>query len=352
MMQSVRTRRSTVALVSLALAVAAFTGLSAASVYADTPSVSMDVSQLGVGPGMYLVGTDIAAGEYVLLAEGTAYCDFRVTSDASGDTDSWITGDSFFNRMIITVKNGQYLTVDKARIVPSSQVPPVDFSSGALRDGMYRVGYDIPPGQYTLLPDEGGGYYEKFSNSTQVGSSFLGNDFFTSPRYITLAAGQYLKLSWALMYPTPGQNGTPVPVYRFRNLRNGFYLWSMDPVEKYTIITTLQGVWLHEGPAYQINSAANTSPLWRFLNVRGGFYLYSADPNERDTIVRTLSNEWRLEGEAYKVSSDPAGSPVWRFRNRRDGTYLLSADPNEKDTIVRTLQGTWQLEGPAFYIAQ
>lgn len=142
-------------------------------------------------------------------------------------------------------------------------------------------------------------------------------------------------------------------VYRFRNLQNGFYLWSADESEKATIIDTLSGTWAYEGVAYRINttSADNGAPLWRFLNLRGGFYLYSADSSERDTIVRTLAGEWRLEGAAYNVSRVPTGRPVWRFRNRQDGTYLLSADPAEKDTIARTLSATWELEGPAFYIA-
>jgi hypothetical protein len=141
------------------------------------------------------------------------------------------------------------------------------------------------------------------------------------------------------------------PVYRFRNLNNGFYLWTADESEKNTIVRTLQDTWVLEGPAYRVNPASNGTPLWRFLNLRGGFYLYTADPAERDNIVRTLSGTWRLEGRAYNVSNASNGRPVWRFRNKQNGTYLLSADPAEKDAIVARLSDTWQLEGPAFRIA-
>jgi hypothetical protein len=146
----------------------------------------------------------------------------------------------------------------------------------------------------------------------------------------------------------------PTSVWRFRNLRNGFYLWSADPSEKATIINTLSGTWLYEGPAYTINTSnpLNSSPLWRFRNIRGGFYLYTADPNEKTTIINTLSGTWTYEGPAYNVSMNSSGNaPVWRFRNLHDGTYLYSADPNEKNTIVNTLGSTWQLEGPAYYLA-
>jgi hypothetical protein len=147
------------------------------------------------------------------------------------------------------------------------------------------------------------------------------------------------------------------PVYRFRNLKNGFYLWSADEAEKNTIITTLYKTWLYEGPAYQINTAnpLNQSPLWRFVNIKGGYYLYSADPAEKASIIANLSKTWKFEGEAYKVSTNPAGAPVWRFRNIAkgvtNGTYLYSADVNEKNTIVATLGKVWQLEGPAYYLA-
>jgi photosystem II stability/assembly factor-like uncharacterized protein len=146
---------------------------------------------------------------------------------------------------------------------------------------------------------------------------------------------------------------TPMPVWRFRNLRNGFYLWSADPYEKQTIINTLSGTWFYEGPAYNINTAnpANSWALWRFRNNRGGFYLYTADPAEKQTIINTLGGTWTYEGPAYNVSMNSSGAPVWRFRNLHDGTYLYSADPYEKNTIVATLGSTWRLEGPAYYLA-
>jgi photosystem II stability/assembly factor-like uncharacterized protein len=144
-----------------------------------------------------------------------------------------------------------------------------------------------------------------------------------------------------------------MPVWRFRNLKNGFYLWSADPNEKATIVNTLSATWLLEGVAYNINTSnpLNSSPLWRFRNIRGGFYLYTADPGEKATIINTLGGTWTYEGPAYNVSMSSSGAPVWRFRNLHDGTYLYSADPNEVATIVATLKSTWLLEGVAYYLA-
>ena len=141
-------------------------------------------------------------------------------------------------------------------------------------------------------------------------------------------------------------------VYRFRNLKSGYYLWSADESEKATIINTLSKTWKYEGVAYQINTAsqANQSPLWRFRKVKGGFYLYSADAGEKASVIANLARFWQYEGEAYRVSTT-GGAPVWRFRNKRDGTYLYSADPAERGTINSTLYKTWVEEGVAYYIA-
>jgi len=139
-------------------------------------------------------------------------------------------------------------------------------------------------------------------------------------------------------------------VWRFRNLSSGFYLWSADPAEKDTIVSTLQGTWLLEGQAYRVRTSTNISPLWRFVNIRGGYYLYTADAAEKAAVMANASGTWRYEGPAYNVSTNSAGAPVWRFRNKTNGTYLYSADINERNSIVANLGATWQLEGPAFYV--
>ncbi|MEI7815135.1 MAG: IPT/TIG domain-containing protein [Coriobacteriia bacterium] len=148
--------------------------------------------------------------------------------------------------------------------------------------------------------------------------------------------------------------GTLRKVYRFRNLINGYYLWSADPAERADINARLASTWTEEGEAYSINPATNTSILMRFRNRGGGFYLYSADPNEWADINSKLSASWVQEGPAYSTSrSYSAGAKtVWRFRNRSNGTYLYSADPTERADISARLGASWQEEGEAYYLAQ
>jgi len=139
-------------------------------------------------------------------------------------------------------------------------------------------------------------------------------------------------------------------VYRFRNLKNGYYLWTASEVEKNNIVATMSKYWKLEGVAYRINTTTNTSPLWRFRNLKKGYYFYTSDANEKNWIVANLSKSYKLEGVAYNVSRT-SGPPVWRFRNLKNGTYFYTGDAAEKATIVATMSKTWKLEGVAYLIA-
>ena len=102
--------------------------------------------------GMYKVGTDIPAGEYYIKAdeEKTAY--FCLSSDSSGD--SILYNGNPKNNYFLTVSDGQYLQVKRGTFTLSSEIRPLAYS-GDLEEGMYRVGYDIPAGEYRAVPHSG-----------------------------------------------------------------------------------------------------------------------------------------------------------------------------------------------------
>jgi hypothetical protein len=144
---------------------------------------------------MYKVGTDLPAGEYVLQVEaGVAY--FQIAKDSTGGLESIIANDNFSNRSIVTVQTGQYLSVNGARIIPVDQATKVAPVNGMLPEGMYKVGTDIAPGEYKVVAD-GDGYIEVAKDSGHTLGSIVSNDNFQGEKYITVSAGQYLKLSSA-----------------------------------------------------------------------------------------------------------------------------------------------------------
>ncbi|MDQ7095636.1 hypothetical protein REC12_18765 [Desulfosporosinus sp. PR] len=160
----------------------------------STPTPPATPSVKTYSAGMYKIGTDMPAGEYVLIADDTAY--FQTTRDSTGSLDSIIANDNFVNQSIITVKDGQYLTIRGCKAYAfkdSPQVQPVD---GFLPEGMYKVGFGLSPGEYKVSADADG-YAEVSSDSSHSLDSIVSNDNFQGDKYITVKAGQYLKLNRA-----------------------------------------------------------------------------------------------------------------------------------------------------------
>lgn len=143
--------------------------------------------------GMYKIGSDMPAGEYVLTADSMAY--FQVAKDSTGGMDSILSNDNFTNRSIITVTDGQYLTLRGCTAYAfkdALKVQPVD---GYLSDGMYKVGVDLPAGEYKISATGDMAYNEVSSDSTHSMNSIVSNDNFQGEKYITIKDGQYLKLN-------------------------------------------------------------------------------------------------------------------------------------------------------------
>lgn len=137
--------------------------------------------------GMYKVGTDIPAGEYVLVGSGY----FSIDKDSSGQLSSIIANDNFSGNSIVSVSDGQYLTVRNAVFYDINLNPDVSTSG----EGMFKVGLHIPAGEYKLVATRSLGYCEVSSSSKHTIGSIVSNDNFSGEKYITVRNGQYLKLS-------------------------------------------------------------------------------------------------------------------------------------------------------------
>lgn len=146
--------------------------------------------------GMYKVGADIPAGEYILDPSATAY--YQVASDSTGTLESIVSNDNFSGTRYITVSDGQYLTLTSCIAYPASYVSDGKVKNDNLSGGMYKVGVDIEAGEYKVTPD-GNGYYEVDSSSAGTLDAIVANENFSSDVYVTVSDGQYLKLSGATL---------------------------------------------------------------------------------------------------------------------------------------------------------
>ena len=149
------------------------------------------VSNKTYGENIYRVGSAIPAGQYALFATNSIGGYFEINSDSTGRLSSIIANDNFDYNSIITVKNGQYLKLQRCKAVPIKYADIKITNKG----GMYRVGVDIKAGEYMLESTSFlGGYYEVDSSDSHTVYDIVTNDNFNKTAYVTVENGQYLKL--------------------------------------------------------------------------------------------------------------------------------------------------------------
>ena len=147
--------------------------------------------------GSYLVGGDIPAGEYCLIADDDDMAYVSVAYDP--DDDDIIENAIFDNSYFVTVEEGQYLNASRCHFCQVSCLNGYTIKlreDGTLLQGMYRVGIDIPAGKYELTPEDNGyeGYYYRYL-STAVPMDIEEIEGFDGKKIATVYEGDYLFLS-------------------------------------------------------------------------------------------------------------------------------------------------------------
>lgn len=138
--------------------------------------------------GKYKVGTDIPAGEYAVFSDNGTRAYFAVSSDSN--SDDIIFNDNFEYNSIITVYDGEYLELSRCYAVPYDESVEIDSSKTG---SMFKVGKDIPAGEYKLDSGNDRGYYCIYPDSRH--NNIISNDLFEGQNYVTVSDGQYLILS-------------------------------------------------------------------------------------------------------------------------------------------------------------
>lgn len=144
--------------------------------------------------GMFKVGTDIEAGEYMLFATSTSgyLC---VSSDAN--QDDIIFNENFGNNLIATFEDGEYIELSRCMAVPFDPIPDdiTDLIKNYIDEGaMYKVGKNIEAGEYKLeCTSDISGYYCIYSDSRH--DDIISNDNFDNNTYVNVSDGEYLLLS-------------------------------------------------------------------------------------------------------------------------------------------------------------
>ncbi len=146
--------------------------------------------------GMYKVGKMLPPGEYFIYADREKMsCWMSVDSDASGKREATVAGYWVYNFGIITVKNGQYLYVERGEIYDLADAPQIIPVEGVWEEGMYKVGTMLPPGEYILTAkEEKNPWYEISRDSTHTSASMIDISNFGGMNAVQVLVeeGQYL----------------------------------------------------------------------------------------------------------------------------------------------------------------
>ena len=141
----------------------------------------------GYKEGMYKVGSDIPAGEYILFADNSGNGYYERNEDSAGD--SIIDNDNFSTFTYVNFKEGEYAKIANARAVSSADVTE-SLAKDGITEGTYKVGKDIEPGEYKITT-ETDTYWERTDKNGEI----IDNDNFTNNAYVTVKAGEYFKLT-------------------------------------------------------------------------------------------------------------------------------------------------------------
>lgn len=139
--------------------------------------------------GTYKVGEDIPAGEYKLESSGKGYyCVYPDTSKSE-----ILENDNFSSVNYINLEDGQCVELSRCSMTEIAYATPTSTPSG---NGMYKIGFDIPAGEYKLSATDNRGYYCIYDNSS-VNRDIQDNDNFEGTAYCTVSDGQYLVINRA-----------------------------------------------------------------------------------------------------------------------------------------------------------
>jgi len=161
---------------------------------APTETPKEEAKDNKIKAGTYKIGEEVPAGEYLFMSKGMGY--IQCSTDTTGALESILYNDNVEGHSYITVNKGEYLKIQGGEMYPVAEAPSVTPKDGLYKAGMYKVGKDIPAGEYKvkLTSAAGMGYVEVATDSRHQLESIVTNENVQADSYITVADGQYLKI--------------------------------------------------------------------------------------------------------------------------------------------------------------
>lgn len=141
----------------------------------------------------------------------------------------------------------------------------------------------------------------RVQNTTLAGSYFF--TIWESEKDAALSANPSWNYEGPAFYASQSDASGLSPVWRFRNKINGSYLFTIYEGERASIASSYADTFEYEGIAWYARQAeaSGYTPLYRFRNLTNGTYLFSAYESEKSDIIANYPSIFEYEGVSYYV---------------------------------------------------
>lgn len=157
----------------------------------DTGTYKGIIKYVGQGVGVYmlLIGVPESSYQNSLATIEEVANSFRYSSDESSGMGKTEDGQSHVSNTNSSASN------DQATNQAINSFSNESIKNEMISDGTYKVGADIPAGEYKLTSTDSLGGYWEVKESSAADAKIIENDNFHNSTYVTVTDGQYLKLS-------------------------------------------------------------------------------------------------------------------------------------------------------------
>jgi hypothetical protein len=157
-------------------------------------------------------------------------------------------------------------------------------------------------------------------------------------------------LYWSY-FGDPFANPAVRPVYSFQDRKNGSFIYTISPSEKYKLSRASKS-FTYRGAMTSVNTSGgvNPTPVYKFLNKKTRVYTYTI--SERIKKQRLAQHKtYSYRGVAFTASTNGSGRPVYRFASKKNGADVLVASESAKRTYRnKTNSKKYRYKGIAFYV--
>ncbi len=169
--------------------------------------------------GVYLVGEDIPAGEYVLYpdvrkedGDVTPVLEVRKTKDAAADASDFLYRKEFYMRQYVNLNDGEYIAFDHALMYLPEKAALKKLDKSGYSAAQLKVGADIPAGEYVIVGEKKQTqYYITSKPEAQIASAaalnspdMLSFGYCENRIYVKVNDGEYLTFAGGRLYK-PGE---------------------------------------------------------------------------------------------------------------------------------------------------